>query len=71
MNTRNITYNTLMHRELLPPPISICNVKIRTSLFRKATPIALLCVDYTHDGRASLCLFLTMFVQMHYGLYLN
>lgn len=52
-NTQNNIYNTLIARELLPPPIAQC--KINGSLSDLANP-TLLHRSVTYCGRAFLCL---------------
>ena len=51
--TRNSTYNTLIMRELLPPPISSCRINITSS--GDTTP-ALLHRSMTYCGRFFMCL---------------
>lgn len=56
--TRNSTYNTLIMRELLPPPITSCGLS-DLAFFHSC--YALSRMSFAHRGRAFLCLCLCAF----------
>ena len=53
MNLLYRLYNTLTHRELSPPPISVCNVN---NISLGSATLPLLHQAYASCGRALICL---------------